>query len=371
MQDVKRPFMCALLLGAALLSGAESVHAQTLVANDDEYGVPFDQPLEVEPSGVLDNDTLDGEPAGENGATAELLSDVSHGALLLDPNGSFTYTPDSSFDGSDAFTYRAVFSTSSSEATATLTACTGGPLVFSCWKEPAYLAKAAELGYGTFQEGFEDDVAWSSARSPDTAPSVTSLGVRWETNHPDPPASNELTTSSGPARTGLWGIYDSEHGYATGTPTQCDVNDPNTHCLFHDGVTGIWEGGPSTLHGAGGFFDGMFGANLAVILDGNEANPIDFGQVPGIGHHFFGVIDAAPAGFTRFEFRETDGKIGQALFIWADDFTLATAAPEPIPAVSTRGLMVLGLLLALAAAGYFRRSAAPKPLSATPRPGPG
>jgi hypothetical protein len=55
--------------------------AQTLVVLDDHYGIPFGQPLQVEASGVLDNDTLDGEPGGENGATAELASGPSHGLL--------------------------------------------------------------------------------------------------------------------------------------------------------------------------------------------------------------------------------------------------------------------------------------------------
>ena len=58
-----------------------------------------------EAPGVLANDTVDGEPAEDAGATAELLADVSHGnlscesnpAFFLCPDGSFTYTPDTSF----------------------------------------------------------------------------------------------------------------------------------------------------------------------------------------------------------------------------------------------------------------------------------
>ena len=79
--------------------------AQTLVVVDDHYGIPFGQPLQVEASGVLDNDTLDGEPAGENGATAELVIGPSHGIiqcpsdieLALCPDGSFDYTPGEGF----------------------------------------------------------------------------------------------------------------------------------------------------------------------------------------------------------------------------------------------------------------------------------
>ncbi len=44
----------------------------------------------------------------------------------------------------------------------------------------------------------------------------------------------------------------------------------------------------------------------------------------------WGVIDTRPAGFTQFEFREIDGKVGQALFIFGDDFTMLTPAPSPV-----------------------------------------
>ena len=132
-----------------------SGHAQTLVVLDDSYGVPLGLPLQVETFGVLDNDTLDDQPVGENGVTAELVNDVSHGMLVLNTDGSFSYTPDSSFNGSDTFIYRAVFNSVISEATVILTACEGGPQLFSCWTEAFYLDKVGELGYGTFQEGFE------------------------------------------------------------------------------------------------------------------------------------------------------------------------------------------------------------------------
>jgi len=108
----------------------------------------------------------------------------------------------------------------------------GGPTVFVCWKEAEFLAKLSELGYGTFQEGFEDDQAWASARSPLTAPSVVSQGIKWESNHPAPPAENEITTGPGPARSGEWAVFDLSHGYATGTEKQCDVDIPPEHCLL-------------------------------------------------------------------------------------------------------------------------------------------
>ena len=53
--------------------------------------------------GVLGNDT----DIDSGTLTAVLVSGVSHGALTLNGNGSFTYTPDANYSGPDSFTYRA------------------------------------------------------------------------------------------------------------------------------------------------------------------------------------------------------------------------------------------------------------------------
>src|SRR5256885_8306106 len=39
--------------------------------------------------------------------TALLVTGPQHGALVLDPDGSFTYTPAADYNGPDVFTYRA------------------------------------------------------------------------------------------------------------------------------------------------------------------------------------------------------------------------------------------------------------------------
>ncbi|MBU8920248.1 MAG: T9SS type A sorting domain-containing protein [Bacteroidales bacterium] len=309
-----------IIAGILALFSAGTLQAQVLTAYDDEFGIPFGISLEVDVFGILDNDILDGESAGESGATAELVSDVFHGTLSLNSDGSFIYTPGVTFDGFDSFVYRAVFGSVSSEAIVTLTACNGGPDVFVCWNESAFLAKAAEYGFSNFQEGFEDDAAWSIARSPDTAPSVSSQGILWESNHSGSPDFHEITTGPGPARTGLWGIFDPLHGSATGTPDQCDIDNPPDHCLYHDGFTGTLEPHMRTLQGVGGYITGFYGAKVGILLD----DSLYTGGAVSSGHQFFGVIDTRPAGVTRFEFRELDGKIGQALYIFGDDFTILT-----------------------------------------------
>jgi len=294
-----------------------------LIAVDDSFGVPVLQTLLVETPGVLQNDSYNNEPAEDGGATVELLTGPVHGTLECESNaalklcadGSFNYMPGAGFPGSDSFTYRASVGAETAEAKAALTACQGGPVVFVCWKESEYLAKLAELGYSTFHEGFEDDTAWAAARSPDTTPSAISQGIKWESNHPAAPALNKIITGPGPALNGQWAIFDQEHGYATGTQVSCDVDDPDVHCLHKDGFTGTRQPGESMLYAMGGHFTGSAKPKLVMILDGGA--PISMGNAPS-GHQFYGVINTA--GFITFRVEETDGKIGQARHVFADDF---------------------------------------------------
>lgn len=83
------------------------------VANPDSYTVAQAGTLTTTAAnGVLDNDTdvefdaAGSVPAGWFTLTAERLSDPVNGTLALSANGSFTYTPNASFCGTDSFTYR-------------------------------------------------------------------------------------------------------------------------------------------------------------------------------------------------------------------------------------------------------------------------
>lgn len=69
----------------------------------DAFTTPEDDVLKVAAPGVLGNDS-DGDSTT---ITAELVSGVAHGTLLLHPDGSFDYTPDANFFGSDSFAYKA------------------------------------------------------------------------------------------------------------------------------------------------------------------------------------------------------------------------------------------------------------------------
>ena len=90
---------------SSLESGSLTHEDSAPVANlgPDAYTVAEDSVLQVDAPGVLGNDTdADGDPL-----TAVLASRPAHGSLELNLDGSFTYTPDSNFFGTDSFTYQA------------------------------------------------------------------------------------------------------------------------------------------------------------------------------------------------------------------------------------------------------------------------
>ncbi len=74
------------------------------IASNDAYSTTEDSSLLIDAAGgVLANDVdADFDPL-----QAILVDDVVHGTLTLNPDGSFAYTPDPDFNGTDSFTYTA------------------------------------------------------------------------------------------------------------------------------------------------------------------------------------------------------------------------------------------------------------------------
>ncbi len=69
----------------------------------DAYSTNEDTVLTVNAAGVLANDT----DADGNALTAVLNTTTTNGVLALASNGSFVYTPNANFNGTDSFTYHA------------------------------------------------------------------------------------------------------------------------------------------------------------------------------------------------------------------------------------------------------------------------
>lgn len=88
------------------------------VAVADGYSTNEDTPLVIGAPGVLTNDT----DAESDPLTAIKVTDPSYGSVTLSADGSFTYTPDTDYNGSDSFTYKANDGTADSNvATVTIT----------------------------------------------------------------------------------------------------------------------------------------------------------------------------------------------------------------------------------------------------------
>lgn len=72
------------------------------VGHDDTYSTNEHAALTVEAAGLLENDA----DADGDALSATLLSGPQHGALSLDADGSFIYTPEGHWNGVDEFTYQ-------------------------------------------------------------------------------------------------------------------------------------------------------------------------------------------------------------------------------------------------------------------------
>ena len=73
------------------------------IAQDDFYETDINQELQVDAPGVLENDT------SGNGSDLTIIqydsTTTAGGTVVLNPDGSFTFTPDTDFEGNDSFTY--------------------------------------------------------------------------------------------------------------------------------------------------------------------------------------------------------------------------------------------------------------------------
>ena len=111
LKEVQKPTISAIRISALEIVG------QAPVAVDDSYATDEDTPLTVAAAGVLAND----DDANGDPLAAVVTSGPSNGVLSLNPNGSFVYTPNANFAGTDSFTYAVSDGNGNSdEATATI-----------------------------------------------------------------------------------------------------------------------------------------------------------------------------------------------------------------------------------------------------------
>lgn len=88
-------------VGVVLVLALAGAATATPAATADAFTVRVNSTLEIAAPGVLANDGTG------QGTVAALEGEPSHGRLLLFLDGSFIYTPDGGYVGTDVFTYRA------------------------------------------------------------------------------------------------------------------------------------------------------------------------------------------------------------------------------------------------------------------------
>lgn len=105
-----RVALSGLAIGPVRGAVASTAATQSLVASNVRYTVAANTPLVVSAPGLLAyvSPRVSGLTANFGG------TGPSHGALSINPNGSFTYTPSINYSGSDQFTYYATAGSSTS-----------------------------------------------------------------------------------------------------------------------------------------------------------------------------------------------------------------------------------------------------------------
>ena len=141
------------------------------VAVDDTYAISQDNTLVVAAAGVLANDS-DAEGDALSVAAPRPVSGPSHGALTLNADGSFTYTPDPGYSGPDSFTYRAAAGAlTSSDATVSITVTAAAYVSASDWLPtfdptrylaltfPPYVPSGSTVTGATFRHSYRSEIA--------------------------------------------------------------------------------------------------------------------------------------------------------------------------------------------------------------------
>ena len=202
------------------------------VANDDAYERTEGASLLVAAPGVLENDT---DVADGDTLTAVLASDPTNGTLSLNADGSFTYTPNTGYFGSDSFTYKAYDGTDeSSPATVTVSLPYGFIGLLSPWKEqPLY----------TFKRGSAFPISWQYS-DPATGGVFDSEDAMIEVRIKGPFTCN-LGEDGGTVET-IKFPGNSDYRYSTGThKLNWDTNDVGLGCFnirIYSGLTGQING---------------------------------------------------------------------------------------------------------------------------------
>ncbi len=231
---------------------------QPPVAVADSYTTAQDTAKVVAAPGVLANDT----DAESNPLTALLVANVTHGTLSLASNGGFTYTPTTTYNGPDSFTYKANDGTSDSN-TVTVSLGVGNlGMQLNGTSQYATLGTTAQLRSATFtvelwfkRTGAGVGTGTGTGGITSAIPLITKGRMEAETAAADVNYFLGIDASSGKL------VADFEEGQTGATPS---ANHPITATTV---VTqNVWHHAAATYDGTTWnlYLDGILDGTLAV-----------------------------------------------------------------------------------------------------------
>ena len=187
------------------------------VAVDDNYTVDEDDTLEINAPGILGNDIENDGDA----LNAILENDVSHGTLTLTNTGSFNYSPQGNYHGTDAFTYKAQDgSLDSNTATVKISINPVNDPPTISGTPPTSVNEDQAYSFTPTAEDVdeEDTLTFAVENKPSWANFVTATGVLTGT-----PSNADVGTTSGIAIT----VTDSQNASASLPPFDISVDNVN------------------------------------------------------------------------------------------------------------------------------------------------
>jgi autotransporter-associated beta strand protein/VCBS repeat-containing protein len=256
-------------------------------ANDDSYTVAEDTTLNAnDPTGTVDGTNDDGvlvndTDADGNSLSATLVSGPAHGMLVLNSDGTFTYTPNQNYNGSDVFTYKANDGQADSNiATVNInvTAVNDPPTITAENGAVTVSETQTATNSGTFDDLDLDDVTITASEGTVTQSSTSSGTWNWSKATSDDEASHIVTITADDGHGGVASVqftltvsnanptatantYNTEQGNAvsgnlisddTGTGADSDpagANDPLTVSAVN-GSAGNVGVATATAHGS-------------------------------------------------------------------------------------------------------------------------
>jgi VCBS repeat-containing protein len=229
-----------------------SVANDAPVAADDGYATHMNSPIIEGSPGVLVNDT----DANGDGLTAQLVSTTTSGVLLFAGDGSFSYTPNILWAGTDTFTYRVWDGSAwSAAATVTIAVSNGTPTAVD---DTATTAHDTSVGGNVLDNDLDpDDDPLSASLVTDVASGTLTLGGDGSWSYA--PDAGFVGTDSF--------TYQATDGEAVSDPATVTIDVTNATPVASDDTTAVHHGETLTVAAPGVLGDDTDGDGDALAVD--------------------------------------------------------------------------------------------------------